>query len=54
MGLAAKRPADEVLAELKALSDLGVSHVILESRARDLDEMAALYEKFAREVRPRL
>ena len=54
VGLAAKRPADEVLAELKALRDLGVSHVILESRARDLDEMAALYEKFAREVRPRL
>lgn len=54
VGLAARRPADEVLAELKALRDLGVSHVILESRARDLDEMAALYERFAQEVRPRL
>jgi len=54
VGLAAKRPADEALAELKALRDLGVVHVILESRARQLDEMAALYEKFAREIRPRL
>ena len=54
VGLAARRSADELLAELKALRDLGVSHVILESRARDLGEMAELYEKFARDVRPRL
>jgi len=54
VGLAARRAADDVLAELKALRDLGVSHVILESRARDLDEMAALHEKFARDVRPGL
>jgi len=54
VGLAARRHADEVLAELKALRDLGVSHIILESRARDLGEMAELYEKFARDVRPRL
>src|SRR2546426_896312 len=52
VGLAARRSADELLAELKALRDLGVSHVILESRARDLGEMAELYEKFARDVRP--
>src|SRR5262249_56795007 len=54
VGLAARRPTDDVLAELKALRDLGVGHVILESRARDLGEMADLYEKFARDVRPAL
>jgi hypothetical protein len=31
-----------------------VSHVILESRVRDLDDMTAIYEKFAKDVRPRV
>jgi hypothetical protein len=31
-----------------------VSHVILESRVRDLDDMTSIYEKFARETRPRI
>jgi hypothetical protein len=39
---------------LHDLAALGVSHVILESRVRDLDDMTAIYEKFAKEVRPRL
>jgi len=50
VGLAARRPSAEVIAELRALRDLGVSHVVLESRARDAEEMGALYERFAREV----
>jgi probable F420-dependent oxidoreductase len=54
VGLSARRPAGDVLDELKALRDLGVRHVLLESRMRDLDEMAALYERFAADVRPRL
>jgi probable F420-dependent oxidoreductase len=54
MGLSARRPADELIGELKALHDLGVAHVIFESRMRDLAEMTALYERFATEVRPRL
>lgn len=54
VGLPARRPAEETAAELKALRDLGVQHVVLESRARALDEMTALYERFAREVRPLL
>jgi probable F420-dependent oxidoreductase len=54
MGLSARRPVDELLGELKTLAALGVAHVVLESRARDLEEMVATYEKFAREVRPRL
>jgi probable F420-dependent oxidoreductase len=54
VGYAARRPSDEVLAEIKALRDHGVTHVILETRMRDLADMTAIYERFAREVRPRL
>lgn len=54
VGLPARRPADELVAELKGLADLGVTHVVLESRARDLADMTATYERVAREVRPRL
>jgi hypothetical protein len=35
LGLSAKRPAAELLGELRALRDLGVAHVILEPRQRD-------------------
>jgi hypothetical protein len=31
-----------------------VSHVILESRVRDLDDLTTIYEKFAKDVRPRV
>jgi len=54
VGLPARKSADESIAELCALRDLGVHHVILESRMRDIPEMTATYERFAREVRPRL
>jgi probable F420-dependent oxidoreductase len=54
MGLSARRPADEVLAELRAFRDLGVAHVILETRMRDVAELVQTYERFAAEVRPRL
>jgi len=54
VGLPARRPADELLTELHALRDLGVSHVVLESRARDLADMNATYERFASDVRPHL
>ena len=54
IGLSARRSSDDVVDELKALRDLGVSHVVLESRARGLEDMAAVYETFARDVRPRL
>jgi probable F420-dependent oxidoreductase len=54
LGLSAKRSAVDVLAELRALRDLGVSHVILETRMRDVAELTATYEKFATEVRSRL
>jgi probable F420-dependent oxidoreductase len=54
VGLAARKSADETVSELKALRDLGVRHVVLETRARDLADMVALHERFSAEVRPRL
>lgn len=54
IGLSAKRPADELVAELGALRELGVRHVVLETAARDPEQMVAIYERFARDVRPRL
>jgi hypothetical protein len=40
--------------ELRALRDLGVAHVILETRMRDAGEMTDTYERFATEVRAKL
>jgi alkanesulfonate monooxygenase SsuD/methylene tetrahydromethanopterin reductase-like flavin-dependent oxidoreductase (luciferase family) len=54
IGLPAKRPAAEMVAELGALRDVGVTHVVLESRVRDLADMSSMYERFASEVLPRL
>ncbi len=54
LGLSAKRPADEVVAELKALRDLGVSHVVLETRMSDVDDTTRILERFAADVRARL
>jgi probable F420-dependent oxidoreductase len=54
VGLPARRPADEAVAELRALAGLGIEHIVLETRARDLNNMIATYERFAHEVRPRL
>jgi probable F420-dependent oxidoreductase len=54
LGLPARRPANDVLADLRALRDLGVAHIILETRMRDVAEMTDTYERFASEVRPRV
>jgi len=54
MGLPARKPAAALVEELRAMRDLGVSHVVLESRVADLDTMTATYEAFARDVRPLL
>jgi probable F420-dependent oxidoreductase len=51
MGLPAKRPAAEVLDELKALRDVGVSHVIVETRVTDVDDSTRILERFVSEVR---
>jgi probable F420-dependent oxidoreductase len=54
MGLPGKTPAAALLAEVRALRDLGVEHVILEPAVRDLGAMTAAIERFAADVRPRL
>jgi hypothetical protein len=54
MGLPGKQPVEETLAEVRALRDLGVDHLILEPGVRDLATMTAVVERFAAEVRPRL
>lgn len=54
MGLGARQPAEALVAEIRALADLGVSHVILESRIRDLEDMTEIYERFATDVRAKL
>jgi probable F420-dependent oxidoreductase len=54
MGVPAKRPPAELIAELRALRDLGVAHVIVETAARDLAQMTATFERFAAEVRAKL
>lgn len=54
MGLGARQPAEALVAEIRALANLGVSHVILESRVRDLEDMTEIYERFATDVRAKL
>ena len=54
VGLAAKRPAAEVLDELKRLRDVGVSHVIVETRVASTADMTQLLDRFATEVRAKL
>jgi alkanesulfonate monooxygenase SsuD/methylene tetrahydromethanopterin reductase-like flavin-dependent oxidoreductase (luciferase family) len=54
LGLPGRKPSAELVHELRALGELGVRHVVLESRARELAEMATTYERFAEQVRPRL
>jgi probable F420-dependent oxidoreductase len=54
VGLSARRPAAEVLEELQALREIGVRHVIVETRVADRDDMTTLLERFCSEVRARL
>jgi alkanesulfonate monooxygenase SsuD/methylene tetrahydromethanopterin reductase-like flavin-dependent oxidoreductase (luciferase family) len=54
MAMPAKRTADDALAELKALQDLGVRHVVLETRVTDVDDTSRILERFVNDVRPRL
>jgi hypothetical protein len=54
VGLPARQDADALVCEIRELAGLGVSHVILESRVRDLDDLTAIYEKLAKDVRPRV
>jgi probable F420-dependent oxidoreductase len=54
VGLSARRPAAEVVDELRALRDLGVRHVIVETRVTALDDVTALLDRFTTDIRPQL
>ena len=54
VGLPARQDADALVREVRDLAELGVSHVILESRVRDLDDLTTIYEKFAKDVRSKI
>jgi probable F420-dependent oxidoreductase len=54
VGLPARQNAAALIREIRDLAALGVSHVVLESRVRDLEDLTAIYMKFATEVRPRV
>jgi probable F420-dependent oxidoreductase len=54
MGLPARRPSSEVLDELLALRELGVSHVVLETRVTEVDDSTRILERFVSEVRAKL
>jgi alkanesulfonate monooxygenase SsuD/methylene tetrahydromethanopterin reductase-like flavin-dependent oxidoreductase (luciferase family) len=54
MGVPAKRPAAETVDELKALRDVGVSHVVVETRVTDVDDSTRILERFVSEVRAKL
>ena len=54
LGLPSRRPTAALIADLHALRDLGVGHVVLEPRAAGLAETVAVFDRFATEVRPRL
>src|SRR5574341_697016 len=54
LGLPARHDAAALVGELRALRDLGVSHVVLESRIRDLEDLTAIYERFANDVRGKI
>ena len=54
MGLGSKQPADQTLAEVRALRDLGVDHLILEPGVRDAATMTTVVERFASDIRARL
>ena len=43
---------DQIVADLRRFRELGVGSLLLEARYRDLDDMVAIFERFAREIRP--
>ena len=54
MGFSARRPAQEVVDELEALRDIGVRHIIVETRVASVDDMTALLDRFTNGVRAKL
>ena len=54
MGFAAKRASADALAELQALREVGISHVVVETRVTDVDDSTRILERFVSEVRAKL
>jgi probable F420-dependent oxidoreductase len=54
MGLSARRPASEVVDELAILREIGVRHVIVETRVTSADDMTTLLDRFTNDVRSKL
>src|SRR6058998_1167472 len=54
LGVPARYDPDALVREIRALAELGVRHLVLESRVRDLADMIQIYERFAAEVRGRV
>jgi alkanesulfonate monooxygenase SsuD/methylene tetrahydromethanopterin reductase-like flavin-dependent oxidoreductase (luciferase family) len=46
--------ADEVLADIRAYAELGVSHFVFDPTVQEIDAVLANLERFAHDVRPRL
>ena len=43
---------EQIVADIGRYRELGVGSFLLEARYRDLDDMVAIFERFAREIRP--
>lgn len=43
---------EQIVADIRRYRELGVGSFLLEARYRDLDDMVAIFERFAREIRP--
>ena len=51
VGLSVKQEPSKTLADLQALRELGVQHVVLETRVTDVDDTTRILERFVHEVR---
>ena len=45
-------PAQVIAEQIRRYADVGVSHIVLEAPARDLDEHLALMRRFTEDIRP--
>ena len=50
----AKRDLDQIVGDLRQFKALGVRHVLMEARYRDLDDMVQIFRTFARDIRPQV
>ena len=46
--------SEQIVGDLRQFKALGVSHVLMEARYRDLDDMVQIFRTFARDIRPQV